>query len=222
MSKIEVLPDVSIERVSESTDTTIYCLNRLLGLRDPLTRHHCGRVGNLAYLIAKALCFNEDFCLNVADAASLHDIGKLVIPLSILLKSTALSVEEHRLVETHTSVGSAILGGTGDTRLDLAAEVALHHHEKYDGSGYPKGLWGKTIPLSGRIVGLCDVYDNLRDDRPYSRRKSHDEAIFTIVNGGGDIFPGHFDPKILDVFLRNSFRVKGMYEKSMPELDRIE
>ncbi len=161
-------------------------------------------------------------CADIANAALLHDIGKIVVPLEIISKPTSLTNEEFQIVKTHCVIGETVLSGTGDPLLALAAEIALHHHEKFNGTGYPNGFRGEDIPLPGRIVGICDVYDALRRDRPYRPGSAHDETISIITIGDGRTSPGDFDYRILKVFLHNSARIENMYKNVGLKLGQLE
>jgi len=128
----------------------------------------------------------------------MHDIGKIGIPDSILLKEGELTPDEWLIMITHASIGAQILDGSDILILRMACEIALNHHEKWDGSGYPKGLAGIQIPKSARIVAIADVYDALIHERPYKPAFSEDIALDIIKKGVGS----HFDPEIYDVFMR--------------------
>ncbi len=136
----------------------------------------------------------------IAAAAVLHDIGKLAVPIELLQKSTPLSAEEFALIKTHSQAGHDILATPGNALMTLAATIALQHHEKYDGSGYPLGLAGEAIALPAQIAAICDTYDALRQDRPYRRGLSHDETMKVIVDGDRRSMPAHFSPRIWSAF----------------------
>ncbi|MBI4898744.1 MAG: HD domain-containing protein [Actinobacteria bacterium] len=129
-------------------------------------------------------------------ASPLHDVGKIAIPDSILQKPGALSAEERSAMEEHAEIGHRILAGSDSPLLDLAARIALTHHEKWNGSGYPNGLAGEEIPVEGRIAAIADVFDALTSDRVYRPAMPLDTAFEILTEGHGT----HFDPTILDVF----------------------
>ena len=158
---------------------------------------HVNRVGRYAGLTAKTLGLEWARCSELASSCRLHDIGKLGVPNRILLKPAALTPGERRIVEQHTAIGYRILAGSGSELLDLAATIALTHHERFDGGGYPHGLAGEEIPLAGRIAAVADVYDALTSRRVYRDALSSEEATALMLAGSGS----HFDPDVLGAFL---------------------
>jgi putative two-component system response regulator len=141
----------------------------------------------------------EDEVNLMIHASPMHDIGKIGVPDQILLKPGKLTPEEFEKMKEHTLIGYKILSGSDSTLLKLASEIALSHHEKYDGSGYPYGLSGEEIPLSGRIVAVVDVFDALTSRRPYKEPYPNEKAYEIIRQGSGT----HFDPKIVELFFGN-------------------
>jgi putative two-component system response regulator len=167
-------------------------------LVDDETGEHCFRVGRLAGLLARELGYDEAAAAELEYAARLHDIGKIGISHALLLKPGRLTPHELAIVRTHTATGAELLEGSDDPILRLAAQIARHHHEWWNGNGYPDGLTGEAIPLPARIVALADVYDALTHDRPFRRAWSHAEAVAEIVSQQG----AHFDPRLSAVFLK--------------------
>jgi putative two-component system response regulator len=168
-----------------------------LDSRDDATGDHTRRVGKMAKLVAKQLGSPSEFSEAIEVAALLHDVGKIAVPDAILLKSGPLSTEERKFMEGHCTMGARILQGSGEPVMNMAHEIALSHHERWDGKGYPEGLAGSSIPLSGRIVAVIDAYDAMTHDRPYKRAISHEEALMELVRGKGT----QFDPLVVDAFL---------------------
>ena len=166
--------------------------------RDDTTGEHTRRVGRTAARIARALGWSEDRARILGIAARLHDVGKIGIPDSILLKAGKLTDNEFDQMKTHTLIGSRILSGGRSELLRLAEEIALSHHERWDGSGYPRSLTGDQIPLTGRIVALADVFDALTQARPYKQAWTPDEALAELKTQAGT----HFDPLIVETALR--------------------
>src|SRR5437879_3604442 len=138
-----------------------------------------------------------DFCERLSHAAPLHGVGKVAIPGAILLKPGPLTAEERAIVETHAEEGHRLVSGSSSSILGLAATIALSHQEKWDGSGYPRGLKGEEIPIEGRIVAVADVFDALTSDRVYRKAFSVEDAIQMMREQRGR----HFDPVLLDAFL---------------------
>jgi len=173
-------------------------LGRTAEFRDDMTGEHTQRVGELSARVAKALGMKEAEVERIRLAAPLHDIGKIGIPDHVLLKPGAFTAEEFDMMRAHTSIGASILSGSIFPVLELARVIALSHHEKWDGTGYPSGIKGEDIPLPGRIVAVSDVFDALTHERPYKRAWSHDEAVSEIKRLSGT----QFDPKVVDAFLQ--------------------
>ncbi len=180
--------------------------------RNEDTASHLKRMSLYSRLIARELGMHEDFVDTVFYASPMHDIGKIGIPDIILLKPGRLSPEEFELAKAHTTIGGNILHGSESEILQMAEKIALSHHERWDGSGYPRGLRAREIPVEGRIVSIVDQYDSLRSSRAYKPSFSHDEAIRIITEGDGRTIPGHFDPEILDIIKKRSADLCSIYE----------
>jgi HD-GYP domain-containing protein (c-di-GMP phosphodiesterase class II) len=184
----------------ELEDSRLDTLRRLAlagEYRDDGTHQHTDRVARTSYLIAQKLGLPEPEAVLIRQAAPLHDLGKLSLPDAILMKRTRLTVSEYEEVKRHPATGAAILSGSVSSVLRLAEEIALTHHEWWDGSGYPAKLKGDEIPLSGRIVALADVLDALTHTRPYKLAWSCDDAVSEICRLTGRLF----DPAVVQAFL---------------------
>ncbi|MCA9150061.1 MAG: response regulator [Planctomycetales bacterium] len=199
----------------------LHCLARAAEYRDDDTGHHVIRVGRYVAILAAELGFDAKQIEILEQAAKLHDLGKIGIPDSILLKPgpldpnefemmkdhclfgksiiTPLTVEEQKKVRRHTRLGRMILGVTTSPVMKVAASIAETHHEKWNGKGYPYGLSGEAIPIEGRITAVADVFDALSTKRPYKEALPVDQCVEIIERGRGQ----HFDPRIVDVFLNS-------------------
>ncbi|NLJ81014.1 MAG: HD domain-containing protein [Firmicutes bacterium] len=201
-------------------EASIGALVELAQMRDEeVTGRHLNRLPFYAQVLAEDLGLNPEFKENIVKTIALHDIGKVAVPDSILKKPGPLNREEWIRIRRHPLAGAAVLDAIseeldGSNRqvaeyLATAQEIALNHHEKWDGSGYPQGLEGRAIPLSARVAAVCDVYDSLRSTRPYKRGFSHEEAVEIIRSGRGT----HFDPRLIDSFERLAGRFEAIWEK---------
>ena len=188
------------ERTRELEAAQIEIIERLARaaeFRDDNTGHHTERVGQMAALLARELGLSDSDVSLIRRAAPLHDVGKIGIPDSILLKLGKLTAAEFELVKTHTTIGARILSGSQFALLRMAEEIAFSHHEQWDGRGYA-GLVGNQIPLAGRIVTVADVFDALTQKRPYKAAWPIEEAVAEIERQRGR----QFDPDVVDAFLR--------------------
>lgn len=188
--------------------------------RDDETGQHVGRIGHYAKTLAKLAGTKPEYIDILFYASALHDIGKLAISDSVLQKKGLLTDEEFDQVKQHTIIGKRILSNASiSPYLKLGAEVAVTHHERWDGTGYPNGLKGANIPLGGRIVAICDVYDALRSPRPYKPAFEHDKTISIMRHGDGRTEPNHFDPELLRLFLSNEQLFENIYQKDISIFD---
>lgn len=196
----KLLEDQVAERTKQLSETQLDVITRLaraIEYRDSETGFHIVRMSRFSACLAHAAGMPELTCDQILRAAPLHDIGKIGIPDSILQKPGALTDEEWTMMKSHTTIGAELLSGSQSEFMETARTIALTHHEKWDGSGYPKGLKEEDIPLVGRICGLCDVFDALVTARPYKGAWGLDQTLDEIRKGRGK----HFDPVLTDTFL---------------------
>jgi len=209
--KLEQIVKMRTHQLLKTQKATIFALSSLAELRDPETGYHLERIRGYCMLLAQiakysgaTLEINNQFLRDLYDSSILHDIGKVGIPDSILLKPGKLTPEEFNIIKTHTTIGYNALKRASeemghDSFLNMAMDVTLYHHETWDGSGYPHGLYGDEIPLSARIVTIADVYDALTTVRPYKAAFDHQKAI-TIMKEEAH----RYDPKLFELFLQNA------------------
>ena len=176
---------------------TVRRLARATELRSEETGAHIAAMSRLCAALALRLGWPRDRAEALALAGALHDVGKIAIPDEILHKPGALAPHERLIVETHAQIGHDMLAGSGDELLDLAAMIALTHHERMDGTGYPRGLRGEAIPVEGRIAAVADVFEALTSDRSYRSALPLGRALQIMEDGRG----AHFDPEVLDALL---------------------
>jgi diguanylate cyclase (GGDEF)-like protein len=192
---------------------TIRRLASAAEFRNAETGRHTERMSRYCGLLAEKLGLDEERCELIRLASGLHDVGKIAIPDRILLKAGSLTESERRVIERHADIGHRLLGGSSSELLEVAATIALTHHERFDGKGYPRGMIGEAIPLEGRIAAVADVFDAITSNRVYRAALSFDDAIEELRAGRG----GQFDPLILDAFLEAIGEVRAIAEGRAPE-----
>jgi putative two-component system response regulator len=188
-------------RTEELRRTRLQIVQRLgmaAEYRDEETGNHILRMSHSCALLARAVGWSEDDCDMNLNASPMHDIGKIGIPAAIMLKPGKFEPHEWEIMQTHAAIGGKLLEGDDSTLMCMAREIALTHHEKWDGSGYPNGLAGEAIPQSGRIAALADVFDALTSVRPYKKAWTVEAAVDLIKDNKGR----HFDPTLVEVFLQ--------------------
>ncbi|MBP8083078.1 MAG: response regulator [Spirochaetes bacterium] len=207
---LEHIVKVRTHELLKTQKTTIFALSKLAETRDSETGEHLERMRNYCVLLAQIMKYSgeydsitSEFMRNIYDSCILHDIGKVGIPDEILLKPTALNHEEFEIIKTHTVIGYNALNDASRTLgdnsfLDMAKDIALYHHERWDGLGYPEGRHGENIPIVARIVTIGDVYDALTSKRPYKEAISHDQTVEIMRQESY-----RFDPRIFKLFLYN-------------------
>lgn len=201
-------------------------MSLLSEMRDKVTGAHLARLHSQTLIIGTRLSKARPDVMDKKDAETiasyspLHDVGKISVPDAVLNKAGGLTAEEFEIMKLHTKGGGDVLRQIAQflpgerSQLNCAIEIAECHHERYDGSGYPKKLRGAEIPLSARIVSLADVYDALRSPRPYKKGFSHEEAVKIITEGDGRTSPAHFDPMVLGAFLQEEAAMRGAYDRN--------
>jgi len=219
-SKLEVERDAKSARVNilvsdvqEAYEEALEALAVAAEYKDTETGVHIRRVSDYAKLIAREMGLDPEKCHQIGLAAPLHDIGKIGTPESILLKKGKLTSREFEGMKMHSTVGHKILCGSHFPVMKSAAQIAHGHHERWDGSGYPRGIHGLEIPVEARITALADVYDALRSLRPYKSSIDHDKAAAILLEGDGRTEPVHFDPDVLDVFKRKNDLFGQIYQQ---------
>lgn len=202
---------IAHQQLQESRLQVVRRLGRAAEYRDNETGLHIIRMSYISVILGRAAGMSEEDLDLLLNASPMHDIGKIGVPDNILLKPGKFEPEEWEIMKTHAQIGADILSGDDSPMMTMAREIALTHHEKWDGSGYPNGLKGKDIPLVGRVSALADVFDALTSERPYKKAWSTDDAIEFIKDNSGS----HFDPDLVDYFIQNLDLIADIKEKYM-------
>lgn len=201
-------------RAKELNNMHLELINRLLLIvefRDDNTGKHIMRIGAYVSELCRVMGLSNDYCSKLFHASMMHDVGKIAIPDEVLLKPGKLTPDEFDRMKQHTIKGYEMLKGSNSEVINLAEQIALTHHERWDGTGYPNGLRGEDIPLCGRITALIDVFDALLTKRPYKEPWALDDVLKYISAAGG----GQFDPNIVAVFmahLQNFIAIKNSFD----------
>jgi putative two-component system response regulator len=210
--RARVRTHLSLVRMEELKASRLAIVQRL-GLaaeyKDNETGLHVIRMSHFSRILGLAVGMTEQEADDLLHAAPMHDVGKIGIPDRILQKAGPLDPDEWKVMQSHATIGAEIIGEHGEGMLALAREIALTHHEKYDGSGYPNGLAGDAIPLTGRIVAIADVFDALTSVRPYKRAWTEQEAVEHMVQQKGK----HFDPALIDLFVAQLPAIRSVRER---------
>lgn len=196
-----------------SQEETIQRLAIAIELRDQTTADHIRRMSHYCELLARKSGLDMEWCNLIRIASPMHDIGKIGTPDRVLLKPGKFTPEEFQTITRHTEIGYQLLGGSNGKLLKMAATIAWTHHEKFDGTGYPRGLSGETIPLEGRIAAIADVFDALTNKRAYKPAYSVKQTLEIMQERRGK----HFDPALLDPFLQSideALAIKNRYTDS--------
>lgn len=196
---------------------TVFRLTRAAEYKDEFTGQHLKRISAYSLMLGEHMGLSKQDREDIIYASPMHDIGKIGIPDHILQKNSGLTKDEFEVIKTHTTIGGVLLDGADSNILVMGQQIALSHHEKWDGSGYPIGLKGSQIPLIGRIVMIVDQYDALRSKRPYKEPFSHERVYDIITKGDGRTIPAHFDPGLLGVFKKLSDKFNDIYNSFKEE-----
>jgi putative two-component system response regulator len=200
-------------QLEEAYRDTVFTLLRAAEYKDEETGRHVRRISYYCGMLAAEMGMTSDFVDAIHRSSPMHDVGKIGIPDHILLKPGRLTQQEWVVMKTHCALGADILKFGCSPYTRMGADIALNHHEHWDGSGYPNGRKGEEIPLAARIMQICDVYDALRSRRPYKPPIDHDSTVNIISHGDGGTLPDHFDPAVLACFLARVNRFEAIYEE---------
>ncbi len=199
------------QELEQAYTDTILRLARASRYKDEETGAHIERLSHYSQTLALAIGWDQARADCLFAVAPMHDVGKIGVPDAILGKQGPLTEIEWESIKQHPVLGANLLEGSTSPLLEMAKEVALTHHERWDGSGYPNGLKGTQIPITGRIVMLCDLYDALRSRRPYKPSFTHAKTCEILLNGNDRTKPSHFDPQLLEAFREIHQSFNGIY-----------
>lgn len=205
--------DEAHRKIKVSYIETILRLTLAAEFKDEDTSSHLKRISHYCKFMAKSIGQPDEFADTIFYASPMHDIGKIGIPDHILLKPSELEEHEFEIMKRHTLIGGKILRDSISDFLRVGETIAVSHHERWDGTGYPNGLREEEIPLVGRIMNIADQYDALRSKRPYKPEFDHETAYKIITRGDGRSMPGHFDPQILEAFTDVAGEFRRIFEE---------
>jgi putative two-component system response regulator len=218
--QVDLLDQRVRERTAELEESyleAIFAVTRAAEHKEDDIGPHIRRISYYTRALAEILGLDAEFGEKLFFASPMHDVGKIGIPDSVLLKPGGLTPEERTIMEQHSAIGATILGHSRSPYVQIGAEIALSHHERWDGGGYPGGIRGEAIPLTGRIMQICDIYDALRSKRPYKPAVDHVTTVDIITHGDGRTLPGHFDPAVLAAFAQNHEVFREVFERHSAE-----
>jgi len=198
--------------LQQSFEEGLQLLMRAAEYRDDETGSHVRRICHYTKALAAGLGMAPEFCETIFFASAMHDIGKIGIPDHILLKPGRFEPDEWEIMKTHASIGAEIMGSAKSPYMSMGKDIAMQHHERWDGSGYPQGLKEDDIALSARIMAICDVYDALRSHRPYKEPFEHEKSLHIIRFGDERVSPGQFDPDVRDAFVSAAEDFREIFE----------
>ncbi len=210
--RLAMLLEKQAKEIWRSQLEIIYRLTKATEFRDKQAGSHLTKMSHYCNIVARAVNMEEEKRILFFHAAPMHDVGKIGISDTILQKKGPLTAAEFSIMKDHAIIGAKLLSGNSSELMSMAKSIALTHHEKWDGSGYPHGLEHEDIPLTGRIAAICDVFDALTSERPYKKAWSNEEAINELQKKRGS----HFAPELVDIFVKNIDKIENVQKNLRP------